>query len=325
MDAAALAALEDDLADTAYRPMTLIGQGGMGSVVEVVHRTLGTRFVVKFVHADARPDLEDRLRMEAQTLARLTHPRILAVLDLARSRSGKLFMVTEKLEGHTLKTELSKRGRLPTKEAVEIACQALDGLGAAHALGLVHRDVKADNLFLVRSEAIHLKVIDFGIVKIVDAEGKVATVVRDIAPLVMPTSDGMIVGTPSTIAPEHILGKRVDHRADLYAMGHVLFRALTGRFAFNAGSLMELMNAHVHDTPPTPSSLAPELSTDLDAVVLRALAKSPDDRFVDARGMAEALRASNLGTSRGTFDDEPTMMEDELTHQDDSTLADDRS
>jgi eukaryotic-like serine/threonine-protein kinase len=326
VEAPELSELAIELEGTPYEPIAQIGQGGMGAVFEVKHRALGTKLVVKFVVSEKRPELEERLRIEAQTLARIAHPRVLSVLDLLRTRSGKLIMVTERLAGHTLKTELVRRARLPANEAIEIACQALDGLQAAHSLGLIHRDVKADNLFLLEGEPIRVKVIDFGIVKLTDADGRVATVLRDIAPLSSPTADGTIVGTPSTIAPEHILGRPVDHRVDIYAMGHVLYRMLTGQFTFRVSKFMDLMNAHVHDVPMPPSQHAPEIPAALDAAILKALAKSPAERFASAEGMAAALRASiaNAGSleARATIDDEPTMIEDELTHQDDSTVAD---
>lgn len=286
-----LATLEDDLRLTPYRPIAAIGHGGMGSVFEVEHRSLRHRLVIKILRETNRPDLEDRLRLEAQTLARLSHPNLLAVRDFARTASGRPFLVCERLVGRTLKELLGPTGALPVAEAVAFARQALAGLGEAHRAGVVHRDVKLDNLFVcdpTPTSPVLLKVIDFGIAKWVGgAPGELPPV----APLEVPTAEGVMVGTPSCMAPEQVKNLPVDHRADLYGVGVVLYRAITGRNPFLCRDVFEYATAHATEPPPPPSRFA-ALPVALEQAILRALAKDPAERWDSAAGMSAALEAA---------------------------------
>lgn len=286
-----LAQLEDDLRGTPYRPLRAIGRGGMGSVYEVEHRTLRRKLVIKVLREPNRPDLEDRLRLEAQTLAQLSHPNLLAVHDYAHTASRRPFIVSERLFGKTLKEHLGPTGSLPLAEAVMYARQALSGLAEAHRAGVVHRDVKLDNLFLCDATAAapaHVKVIDFGIAKLVGGEASAA--VR-VAPLEVPTAEGVMVGTPSFMSPEQVKNLPVDHRADLYGVGVVLYRLVTGRNPFICRDVFEYATAHATDAPPAPSRFV-ALPLALEAAILRALEKEPSARFADAASMSEALAAA---------------------------------
>lgn len=282
-----------------YRAVRALGQGGMGEVFEAEHQGLGTRVVIKLLHAELadKPHLLDRMRIEAQALARLRHPNLVRVTDFDVTPAGRPFFVMEYLDGRNVKDEAEQRGgALPAGEALEIVRQALAGLAVAHEAGLVHRDVKLDNLFLVdppasastASEPLAgrtVKVLDFGVAKVLHA-GEQAP-----APLAVPTDSGVVVGTPRFFAPEQARGKPLDHRADIYSMGLVLYSLLAGRGPFDhATSVSEMARAHAFDLPEPPSHFAAQaLSPRLDALVLRCLAKDPEERFPSAAELAVEL------------------------------------
>ena len=290
-DAAASSSLSALLDGTNYRAIARLGSGSMGEVLEAEHVTLKRRVVVKLLLPAFAADagMADRLRLEAQAAATLGgHPNIVEVLDFGKTPAGRPYLVMERLQGRTLWQELRARGPLPVAEAIGLARQLLHGLGAAHRAGLVHRDIKPDNLFLCERGADGprwLKILDFGIVKVAVGRGP--------APLALPTAEGMAIGTPGFLAPEQAQGHPVDARADLYAVGCVLFWMLTGRDPFHHRiGLFPLIHAHVKERPRPPSALARQaISGALDLVVLRALAKKPEDRFCDAEAMTAALDA----------------------------------
>ncbi len=229
-------------------------------------------------HVD-RPDLAARLRDEARLCARLEHPSLVQVFDLGVTEDGRPWFAMPLLRGRDLRDELLLRGPMPAARAAELCAAALDGLAAAHARGLVHRDIKLENLFLEESGT--LRVLDFGVAKIAFEGGR--------------TETGSSPGTPRTMAPEQCEGVVVDARADLYAMGLVLYELCTGRGPFDElrGNEHALRFAHCERRPPAPSQLAPgAIPAALDAIILRALAKSPADRFQSAIEMAAALRST---------------------------------
>jgi serine/threonine-protein kinase len=298
-----LAVLREELSQTPYRPLAAIGAGGMGALYEVEHRTLKRRLAMKILRDPGRPDLEDRLRLEAQSLAQLSHPNLVQVVDYARASSGRPFLVCERLYGKTLKEALGPVGALEVELAVRYAIEALGGLHTAHRAGVVHRDVKLDNLFLCEGDDLrpaHVKVIDFGIAKLVGAtiDGKAV----DVAPLANPTEEGAMIGTPSFMSPEQITNQKVDHRADLYGMGVVLYRMLAGRNPFLCRDTMEYAMAHATEIPSPPSRFA-ELPRGLDALIMRALEKDPAHRFASAKEMIEALTPY---ASKATWPSSPT-------------------
>lgn len=278
------------LAATPYRFLHVLARGGMGEVVEAEHRALGKRVVVKLLHRDlaARVDLVDRMRVEAQTLARLAHPNLVAVTDFGETVDGRPYFVMERLVGHTLRDELAGRGPLPPAEAVEYVVQALRGIGAAHAVGVVHRDLKLENLFLCEGVLPTVKVLDFGIAKVLSTAADGAP-----DPLAFPTQSSHAVGSPRFLSPEQARREPVDARADVYGMGLVLYALLAGRGPFDhLRSVAEILVAHATEPPPPPSSLSPEpLPAALDALILRALDKRPEARFQGANALADALVA----------------------------------
>ena len=269
------------LAGTPYIVTRLVGQGGMGEVYEVEHAQLGRRAALKVLHRNHRdrPDLAARLREEARLLARLRHENLVEVFDLGVTADGRPYFAMPLLRGRDLREELNRAQALPPGVAMALAVQALDGLAAAHAAGLVHRDVKLENLFLEEDGT--LKVLDFGIAKTV-GEGDLER-----------TAPGAPPGTPRNMAPEQCRGTRVDARADLYAVGLVLYELCAGRGPFDdlRGDGHALRFAHGVRRPLPPSRWSPyALGPAVDAVILRALAKAPEDRFQTATEMAAALR-----------------------------------
>lgn len=275
---------------TPYRYIAPLGQGGMGDVVEAEHVALGKRVVVKLLqerHAN-RPDYIDRMRIEAQALAKITHPNLVQVTDFGQTAHGRTFLVMERLRGRNLREELDQRKFLPVLEAMNIVRQSLQGLAAAHDAGIVHRDVKLENLFLCDSTTNRraVKVLDFGVAKVIGITGDNTPL-----PLAFPTAEGVAMGTPRYFSPEQARGREVDWRTDVYASGIVLYTLVTGKGPFDHHTtLLELTRAHAFETPETPSSIAPQfVPPELDAAILKALAKEPIDRFPTAFSFAVEL------------------------------------
>lgn len=280
----------DPLVGLPYRAIRLLGEGGMGQVFLVEHRKLGRRCVAKILHAHLAgdPRIIDRIRLEAQSLGGLDHPNIVSIVAAGRTHDERPFIVMELLRGQTLGDELATRGQLPVLEALAYTCQLLHALAAAHALGIIHRDVKPNNLFLCEGPGgvRTLKVLDFGIARVIPGAAP-----QGPHPLAVPTDTGMVVGTPRYVSPEGATGRPVDHRADLYSAALVLYVAIAGRGPFDHiqnGPL--LLSAHASEAPEPPSRFAKEpIPPELDRAILRALRKAPDDRFQTADELREEL------------------------------------
>lgn len=275
----------DPLAGTPYRALDTIGQGGMAVVYDAVHRALGTAVVVKVLSPEhaATPSLVERMRLEAQVLARLHHPHLVEVKDLGFTADLRPFIVLERLYGTTLHEVVRHEAPLPPRRAAAMVRQVLAGLEAAHRAGVVHRDVKPSNLFLTTDGTV--KVLDFGVAKLL-TDASVG-----VAPNANPTELGCVVGTPRYLAPEQALGRAVDHRSDLYGVGGVLYALLVGKDPFcHRRAAYEVLQAHVSEVPVTPShALGKVLPAGLDALVMRALEKRPEERFSSAAAFADAL------------------------------------
>jgi serine/threonine-protein kinase len=295
---------------TRYRVIRLIGAGGMGRVYEVEHVELGKHFVLKALQRELarREDLVARLRNEWRALARLEHPNIVNVTDAGTSHNGVPFYVMERLEGETLSALLHRERRLLPQQALEITACILDGLHAAHQIGVVHRDVKPPNIFLTKPRGV--KVLDFGIAKIKDAKDVI-------------TARGIAVGTPRYMSPEQAQGTAVDARSDIYATGLMLFEMVSGVGPYeDAKDHNELLLAHLGRPAPLLSSVT-VVAPELDALVAAMLAKDARERPGDAQQVARMLRAlsqryaSYPGTEAPTFnrarspvaDEPPTRVE----------------
>ena len=266
---------------TPYRALKRLGHGGMGEVFLVVHEEIGRQLVLKLLHRRFAGDAQilDRVRVEAHSLAQLHQSNIVQVTDFRVMQNGTPFLVMEYLLGRTLKEALRAQGAFVLPDALDFVHQALSGLVAVHALGIVHRDIKPDNLFLSEEVdgTITLKVLDFGIARVmpgVSAEGP--------QPLAIPTQTGAVIGTPRYLSPEAALGKRVDHRADIYSLALVFYEVLAGRGPFEHLK-SDFLTAHSVEDPAPPSQYAKHpIPAEVDAVVLRGLAKNPSERYQTA-------------------------------------------
>jgi serine/threonine-protein kinase len=234
----------------------------------------------------------ERLRVEAQALGRLQSRHVVEVSDFGHTEDGRPFFVMPLLVGHTLAKEVRRRRWLPPAEAVALVQQLLAGLDAAHRAGLVHRDVKLDNLFLCDDGDGQrvLKILDFGIAKVLPGIGSVE-------PPGLQTQEGAVVGTPRFIPPEQAMGRDVGPPADLYGAGVVLYELLTGRDPYShVSGFAPLLKAHVSEDAPPPSRIAPQpIDPGLDDVVMRALAKRPQDRYASAAELSAALSQAMEG------------------------------
>jgi len=268
-----------------YRVDRVLGAGGMGLVVAATHLTIHQRVALKFLRPDAArmPETKERFLREAQAAARLKSEHVAKVLDVGTLEDGSPYMVMEYLEGATLGDVVRKHGPLPVADAVSHVVQACEAVAEAHAAGIVHRDIKPDNLFLTKS--VHgralVKVLDFGIAKTLGVDLHLSL-----------TRTATIVGSPLYMPPEQLRSaKHVDVRADIWALGAVLFELVAGRPPFVAESFSELCLKVATDPTPTPSSVRADVPTSLDAVVLRCLEKDPSKRFQNVGELADALQA----------------------------------
>ncbi|HXI57549.1 MAG TPA: serine/threonine-protein kinase [Polyangia bacterium] len=271
-----------------YRAVSLLGEGGMGAVYLAEHRSIGRRVAVKVLHRNLSldPQLLARFLNEARTANAIRHPNIIEILDSGALSDGMPYLVMELLEGESLAARISRLGRLPVRSALRFAYQTASALGAAHAKGIVHRDLKPDNMFVVPDQEItdgeRLKILDFGIAKL--QEGGAGGSVK--------TRTGAVMGTPLYMSPEQCRGVReIDHRSDIYSLGIILYEMVSGRPPFVSEGFGDLVNMHLNMPVPSLSALVPEVPPKLEALIMRSLAKNPDDRFADMAAVREALKA----------------------------------
>lgn len=264
---------------TKYLVVSRIGQGGMGSVYEVEHVELGKHFVLKALLDQfcQRQDLVQRLRNEWRSLGRLEHPNIVSVSDAGVASNGAPYYVMERLQGESLAGALQRLGRFSLTDSLRFAAEILEGLAAAHDIGIVHRDVKPPNIFITQNGV--AKLLDFGIAKLTDG-----------ASLEL-TGRGIAIGTPRYMSPEQAAGERVDGRADLYAVGLVLFEMLSGCGPFDGCESHEVFLAHITRQPPRLGELITGIPPELEGLVAALLAKRPSDRPQSAAAAAAALRS----------------------------------
>jgi serine/threonine protein kinase len=288
-----------------YRFIRLLGQGAMGEVYLAEHTALGRREAVKILRPELATDPQfiAAFRREARATNRVQHPNIVGVYDFGRLADGRFYLAMEYAEGVPLDQLLVRQGKMPVARAVPILSQLTDAVGCAHAHGVVHRDLKPGNLILCehRGQGDWVKVLDFGMAKILDPRSS------DGPPL---SRAGTIMGTPTYMAPEHLIGRNVDERADLYAIGCIAYEMLVGRPPF-VGSRMEVADAHISRKPPPVRASVPDVPPGLDELVLRCLEKSPAqrpgsayelkqelDRVHAPRGKGSSSRLANAPTQR---------------------------
>jgi serine/threonine-protein kinase len=269
-----------------YRLGRPLGTGGMGEVYLAEHHLLKRPCAIKLIRADRAgdPTALARFEREVQATARLSHPNTVEIYDYGRTDDGTFYYVMEYLRGLTLEDLVARHGPLPPGRAVYLLRQACGALAEAHGAGLIHRDLKPGNLFAARRGGLHdiVKLLDFGLVKPQDDDERDAGMSRE----------GFVRGTPQYMAPEQVTGAgAIDRRCDLYALGGVAYFLLTGRPPFDGPNAVAVMIAQARDPVEPPSGLRPEVPADLEAVVLRCLAKAPGDRFPDAEALERALAA----------------------------------
>ena len=264
-----------------YKIGARLGAGGMGEVYRAEDVRLGRPVALKFLPPalKADPDSRARLLNEARAASLLRSPNIAVTYDIGE-HAGNDFIVMEYVEGELL-SEVVARGPLPVREVVDVGLQVSGALEEAHGRGIVHRDIKSANL--MRTDRGLVKVLDFGLAKFQGPRGDDRVTQAEVS------IPGMIVGTISYMAPEQALGRPIDHRADLFSLGVVLYELASGRTPFGGGSPTEIIDRILHDTPPPPSALNGAVPKSLDAVVGRALEKSPTFRYQSAREMESDL------------------------------------
>ena len=262
-----------------YEVLETLGKGGMGVVYRAFDRKLDEDVAVKLLRPDVitdDPSLLKRFKDEIKLARRITHRNVLRTHDFGET-SGVPYISMEYLEGVTLKDLIRQKGALPLGVGLRIAKQMCNGLEAAHAQGVVHRDIKPQNM-LIMPETGELKIMDFGIARrseVKSGEGM--------------TSTGMVMGTPDYMPPEQAEGQAAEFRSDIYSLGVVFFEIFTGRLPFSGDTIMKVVLAHMQQAPPAPRSLNPKLPVELEAVILRCLAKEPDDRYPNVEAIMEDL------------------------------------
>ena len=266
----------------AFEIVSSLGAGGMGEVYRATDARLSRQVAIKVLPAVFASDPERlaRFEREAQAVAALSHPNILAIHDFGREAT-LAYAVMELLDGETLRERLTA-GPLPSRKAIDYAVQIAQGLASAHDKGIAHRDLKPDNLFITRDDRI--KILDFGLAKALSPAATSATLANTGA-----TAAGTILGTVGYMAPEQVRGLDTDHRADIFAFGAVLYEMLTGRRAFPGETAADAMSAVLNSEPPDLDSVTSGLPPALERIVRRCLEKRPELRFQSARDLAFAL------------------------------------
>ncbi len=259
-----------------YEVLETLGKGGMGVVYRARDPELGRFVAIKVVLAWAQydPDAMERFNREARVVAHLQHPHIVTVFDAGRTEDGLPYFVMELLQGTDLGDILGASGPLAPVRAVRYALQVCDGLTYAHARDIVHRDIKPANLLVTPDDKV--KIVDFGIAKLIGSQI---------------TGSGVSLGTPLYMAPEQVAGRTVDHRADIFALGGVLYTLIAGSSPFEAPTLGGICHKIETESPKPLRKLGIDVSPQLDAIILRALEKDPEDRYQSVAALAEDLRA----------------------------------
>jgi serine/threonine protein kinase len=262
-----------------------IGEGGMGVVYGALHPRIGKRVAIKVLSPAfcGDPATVERFEQEARLVNEIKHPNIVDVFQFGELSDGRSFFVMEWLEGESLSARL-ERGPLSTRETLDVLDAICDALEAAHEKGVIHRDLKSDNVFIVpvRKDK-KVKLLDFGLAKLAGRSDPVS---------IHKTKEGIVVGTPAYMSPEQARGKTVDVRTDIYALGCLGYKMVTGRLPFHADNAMDLIVKQLNDAPPSPSKLAPNMPPSLSRTIVRMMAKSREERpsLADIRQTIADLR-----------------------------------
>ncbi len=269
-----------------YRVIRQLGEGGMGVVYQAIDERLDKPVALKVLKEDfsKRPDIVARFTQEAKSAARIKHENVLDVTDYGKTESGSYYIAMELLVGSDLADALRKDDPMTVERATDIAVQICRALSAAHGLGVVHRDMKPENVFLLKSTEGRevVKIVDFGIAQMKDAAGENTRKL---------TRTGMIFGTPEYMSPEQAAGKQIDHRVDVYATGVILYEMFAGRVPFVGDSFMGVLTQHMFEAPPAIAELNPDtgVTPEFSAVIFKALAKDPNQRYASMAEFSEDL------------------------------------
>jgi len=287
-----------------FRVDSVIGSGSMGMVYRATQVALNKVVAIKILRKRLLGDalVARRFKQEARAASRLNHPNSIQILDFGELPDGELFMAMEYVEGTDLAAIIQEDAPLPTKRIAHILSQACSALYEAHVNGVLHRDLKPANILVssLRSRKDFVKVLDFGIAKMLDPDpGTSAPVTRD----------GFVCGTPAFMSPEQVQGFELDHRTDIFSLGIILYQAMTGRLPFKAPSPLEMATKIVMEpvVPPSKLSLDGDVDPELEVVALRALEKSVDDRYQTALELMEALEALGEGASPAGGPEPPAL------------------
>ena len=269
-----------------YKIIQALGEGGVGMVYKGVDTMLDREVAIKVLRPElaSQTSVVERFRSEAVTLAKLSHPNIATLYSLFR-QGDDLFMVLEFIKGQTLDQILYQRGRIPTDEAIPIFCQSLEGINYAHERGIVHRDIKPGNMML--NEKGILKVLDFGIARLLGTNRM--------------TRVGNVIGTLEYMSPEQVKGLDTDARSDVYGLGIMLYEILTGRLPFESENDFELMKMQTEMMPVSPCSLNPDIPFEVEAAILKSVAKDPNARFQSAGDFLNTFLEMGFALPNTTF------------------------
>ena len=260
-----------------YELIAELGKGAMGVVYKatdpLLNRTVAIKTINMSVEAVEMAEYEGRFYQEAKAAGGLNHPNIVTIYDIGKS-GNVAFMAMELLDGKELRTLMTPGRPQPVARAIDIAAQVAEGLGYAHQHGVVHRDIKPANIMIVRDGLV--KIADFGIARMRTAE--------------VQTQTGVMMGSPRYMSPEQVAGNRAEPRSDIFSLGVILYEMLTGKSPFTGEDINSMMFQILNLTPPAPSSVIPQVPSMLDLIVAKALAKSPDERYQDARRFAAELK-----------------------------------
>jgi eukaryotic-like serine/threonine-protein kinase len=270
-----------------YEIEAKIGEGAMGTVYRAVHPAIGRHVAIKVMTPKLfdEPESVKRFVAEARAVAAIRHPGIVDVFGFGRLPDRRTYLVMEWLEGSSLAARM-QQSKLDVAEACDMIRQIARALEAAHAKGIVHRDLKPENVFVqhIEDEKAQCKLLDFGLAKVTNQEDG----------LVARTRTGQLLGTPLYMSPEQCKSKGVDHRTDIYALGCMAYEMVCGRVPFDCDNVAELISAHLVSEPPKPSTIKPDISPILDKLLLRMIAKDPDERPT----LAEVRRTISTFLSR---------------------------
>jgi serine/threonine protein kinase len=285
-----------------YRILSKLGEGGMGVVYLAEHVVIEKKVALKVLFPDLtrRADLVQRFIQEAKSASRIGHENVIDITDFGQSPEGYVFIAMEYLSGHDLGEVLKASGPMPWSRAQPLVLQMVKALRAAHERGIVHRDMKPENIFITPRDdgREFVKVLDFGIAKVMGLDEDAPRLTRT----------GMIFGTPEYMSPEQAQGQQVDHRVDIYAVGCIMYQILTGKVPFEAETFMGILSKHMMEAPVPPRALNATIDPGVEAIILKAMEKDPAKRFQSMRELVGALVPPSTGPDlSGAISTSPAM------------------